>query len=260
MSPLDLVARAAMRLGAQASAQTDDSFLLHLEVLHSDGSRDRYQLRVQARGTHITAREETPALLPSFCPERHINPDGTFCLYFPEAQALDVTDEDSATAWAETLWTFLRLQRRAERLGRWPNNHTWAHGDAARYQLRATIAAASFGSPTQNRVAQGHLSVQHLRVKQRDVFRVMDGAVHLFSVWGQGPRLIGKRKPCWCGSKESKKAKRIGRCADHASQAAQMAIAIHRWAREEEDFWRRVGDKACCGRCSECRLQKQVPR
>lgn len=260
MTPLDLVAQAAMRLGGQASARADGSFLLHLEVQHSDGSRDRYQLRVQAHGTRISAREETPALLPSFCPERHINLDGTFCLYFHEAQPLDVTDDDSATAWAETLWTFLRLQRRAERLGRWPNNHTWAHGDAALHQMRAATAAESFGRPTQNRVAEGRLSVQHVRIKQRDVFRVMDGAVHLFSVWGQGPRLIGKRKPCWCDSKESRKGRRIGRCADHAEQAAQLAISLHRWAQEEEDFWRRIGDRTCCGRCNKCRLQGQASR
>jgi len=260
MSPLDLVAAAAARLGGQASAHTGDSFLLHLDVQHSDASRDSYQLRVKASGTRISAREETPALLPSFCPERHINRDGTFCLNFQEAQALDVTDEDSARAWAETLWAFLRLQRRAERLRRWPNNNTWAHGDAAQHQLRAIASARAFGKPMEDRVAEGRLSVQRVQSKKRDVFRVMEGRGQLYSVWGQGPHLIGKRRPCWCDSKTSRKAKRIGRCGDHAAQAAQMAIALHRWALEEEDFWRSVGDQPCCGRCSECRLQAQTPR
>ncbi len=71
--------------------------------------------------------------LPSFCLERHINGDGTFCIYFGSEAALD--DADAAISWWGCLEVFLSNQIYAEKRAVWPLERGLSHGDAAKEQL-----------------------------------------------------------------------------------------------------------------------------
>lgn len=67
----------------------------------------------------------------TFSCSQTLEPDGTFCLYFPGATRLDVVDE--ATVWLEAVYKYLKLQDRARTKRAWPNGEHWAHGSAAQY-------------------------------------------------------------------------------------------------------------------------------
>lgn len=82
------------------------------------------------------------AQLPAYCPERHVNPDGSFCLGL---SAGDIESADEATKWWEQLQEFLRCQAIARSRGKWPPGRELAHGDAALYQLKMEEIAKERG-------------------------------------------------------------------------------------------------------------------
>jgi len=100
-----------------------------------DGDTITFDLRVEAHvGGGITVRERQAKRLPAFCPERHINSDGTFCLgYGDEVLASGPRTLMEAQRWWETMGWFLRLQYLAEVTGQW-KARAWPHGEAAKYQ------------------------------------------------------------------------------------------------------------------------------
>ena len=67
--------------------------------------------------------------LPAFCPNRHINQDGSFCLSF-RRPPLPQTNAEAVTWW-RMLAGYLTLQVEAHLLGEWDGRHEWPHGDAA---------------------------------------------------------------------------------------------------------------------------------
>jgi hypothetical protein len=69
----------------------------------------------------VAVRENQPAsVLPSFCPERHINPGGAFCIFYGSDAPLG--DDVQADRWWDALCIFLVNQGYAERFGVWPLN------------------------------------------------------------------------------------------------------------------------------------------
>jgi hypothetical protein len=55
-----------------------------------------YRLRIDDIHGAVAVREAEPAILPACCPERHINCDGSFCMYWQEAEPLSIESADSA--------------------------------------------------------------------------------------------------------------------------------------------------------------------
>lgn len=99
-----------------------DKYVFYLKV--SQGSKGFLEVREDRRSQR----------LPSFCPERHINFDGSFCLQYGKRDALRPENgEDVSVLW-HLIYGFLELQVKAEVLGRWPSSREWAHGDAASHQ------------------------------------------------------------------------------------------------------------------------------
>lgn len=112
---VETIAAVAPAYNAAAEPISAVSVILRFSLAISDGRTVPYEIEVKQVGDRkATAKERQPINLPEFCPQRHINYDGSFCLYWWEVSNLDITDEETAHAWWGTLWKFLTLQARVK--------------------------------------------------------------------------------------------------------------------------------------------------
>jgi hypothetical protein len=213
---------------------------------------------VEEDGTTLSVREEVPDRLPSFCPERHINQGGTFCLGFPAVDQLEVTDTETALRWLEIVWKFLKLQERAARLRRWPDDKVWAHGNAAQHQRIAQHAAAALSKDFSLKLESQRLRVERFGAKSErgPTIRAYVDGHHLFSVWERTGIAVRLKQRCFCGTSGKRTPKRLRACADHAKQASQLAVALHKWTQAEASFWKSFEGQPCCGSCNQCPFQR----
>lgn len=253
----DLVAQGAPDFGGTFTTSSHTSGILDLPVKLVDGRTVSYRLQLNQVGDQITAREESPRHLPSFCPERHINPDGTFCLYFSGTTRLDVVDEASAIAWLETVYKYLKLQERARVQRKWPNNEEWAHGDAAHHQYRAQVAAAALNNHFASALAEGLLQLKERRSKDRQrILELWIENTYMFSVWEAKAKVINQKQRCFCGTSGLRMPKRLRGCADHARRASELVLSLRDWEKAEERYWGALTRRTCCGTCDSCPLQR----
>lgn len=95
-----------------------------------------YSLEISVQDMEVEVKESViGAKLPSFCPERHINYGGAFCIGFNIGKNINNTDD--AKYWWESLHKHLKIQCVAAKTGVWPNQHSLSHGNAAIYQIKA---------------------------------------------------------------------------------------------------------------------------
>lgn len=91
----------------------------------------------------LTVRESVVGtMLPKFCPERHINPGGTFCLFLDSTNP--ILTELELAAWWHGLAQFLQNQCFASSEGYWPITMGLSHGDAADIQLNMERLLTNF--------------------------------------------------------------------------------------------------------------------
>jgi hypothetical protein len=119
--PIGLIAACLPDFGATELDRGAGSIRVSLPVPLSDGRQPIFVLDVTVTGTAASAREAVPIHLPSFCPDRHINHNGSFCLFWRAVDDIEITGPGAARVWLETLVRFLQLQLRAARLRRWPD-------------------------------------------------------------------------------------------------------------------------------------------
>lgn len=242
MSPaLHCIARAAPEFGGSLTLTSPGSGILDLPVKLVSGRKIQYTLHLNQSGGRVSVREETPKNLPTFCPERHINPDGTFCLYFPGATQLDVVDEATATVWLEAVYKYLKLQERARTKRAWPNSEHWAHGSAAQHQAKAQAAASALGPRFFEALADGLLSIKERRTRnKRRILDLWFGSSLLYSVWEATQKVLRQKQRCFCDSHDLKKTpKRLRRCGEHAKHASALVISLRDWKMEEAAFKKR---------------------
>lgn len=254
---IDLIVQAAPDFGGACTRLPDTSAILDLPVKLVDGRIIPYKLLLRQQGGQVTAQEETPQHLPAFCPERHINLGGTFCLYYAGAACLNVVDEASARAWLETVYKYLKLQERARIQRRWPSNDVWAHGDAAYYQHRAQVSAAALNDQMARALADGRLRLKHKRSKGRPILELWIEDTHIYSVWEFDKRVINQKQRCFCEKSGLRMPKRLRGCADHAKQASELVLALRDWEKAEDLYWKAMQEESCCGTCDSCPLQRQ---
>jgi len=95
----------------------------------------QYNLRVMETKSGLEVSEAAHAkILPSCCVERHINHDGTFCIFLGSTETL--SDKNSAINWWKGLKQFLSDQEYAKNKKKWPAHRSMSHGRAAEIQLR----------------------------------------------------------------------------------------------------------------------------
>lgn len=255
-SAIDLIALAAPEFGGTCARDSDTSAILDLPVQLVDGKIIPYKLLLKENGERVTAQEETPQHLPAFCPERHINPDGTFCLYYAGVTNLDVVNEVSAWVWLETVYKYLKLQERARVQRRWPNNEAWAHGDAAYHQLRAQAAATAINEHMASALADNRLQLKYKQSKGRPILDLWIDGARIYSVWEFEKRVINQKQRCFCGKSGLRIPKRLRRCGDHAKRASELVLALRDWEKAEDSYWKAVQEESCCGTCDSCPLQR----
>lgn len=260
---LGLIESAADEFGAHADELTDERGVFSLPLTLADGRTLNYRLEITTTNHGASVREVTPVHLPAFCPQRHINSDGTFCLYWSENGGFHVTSAEDATKWWGTLLQYLRLQARAERRRRWPNNDEWAHGEAARHQQKAIAAAARLGPSFSGALRNSEITVQKQpkrRTSPGPTVQVLVRDKHVYSVWLNSGKVVNRKQRCFCGSAGLKRPARLRGCQDHADAAAELALELTRWEKAEELFWKPFENTSCCGTCDNCPLQAKINR
>ena len=60
--------------------ESKDAIELNLKVIAKSGHRHLFKLLISEMPNNLLRVKEISGVLPSFCPNRHINSDGSFCL------------------------------------------------------------------------------------------------------------------------------------------------------------------------------------
>lgn len=243
-----LLAATAEAHDASILGRTNDHLLAVVRLQRPSGKVIAYELTIDASTREPSVREQTPRHLPTFCPNRHINAGGAFCMDFPDVDALRVEDASSAAEWWARLWKFLSLQVTAATLRRWPNKHQWAHGSAAHHQHRSELCARALGPEIAGALAVDRL--QAVRCPSRPNFvTLLCGGKRVYSVWRKPVRVTTLRQACPCGSGLT-----LRRCSDHALRAAELVDQLQAWQRAEDAFWKAAAGRRCCGTLDQCPL------
>jgi hypothetical protein len=229
--------------------------LYELEVNYSDQRTQIFFLTLTVKDSLVFAQETKISTLPAFCPERHINHDGTFCLGWNGVEDLRIVDESSARNWWEKLIQFLRAQRRSAKKKVWPGE-AWAHGGAAPFQYESEQYALKLGQAFID-----NLKANKLHVKRKvnlsgngSAFKLyIDGKLS-YSVWEKYARVANTRQPCICYLLKGKRRKRMRSCEDHAMAAANLVISLWNLQLKEQEFWDSFKGKECCGTMNNCQL------
>ncbi len=252
-----LIASQALKLDAKIlKEESSSSGLFEMQVRLADGKRKNYQFHIKIENGKPNVKEVIPLHLPSSCPERHINFDGTFCLGWEGDTDLQITSKDSAVMWWSYLHKFLSLQARAEKKGEWPGKE-WAHGAAAIFQQRAENAAAALGKRYVDALDNKIIRVVEKQKSgiKGNLLKLYLNDQHLCSVWKRNNFLTNKRKPCICSLPSKSKPKKIKHCFDHASQIIRLIISINEQEAYLKDFWSGFKGKKCCGSMKNCPLK-----
>jgi hypothetical protein len=178
-------------------------------------------------------------MLPAFCPERHINEDGSFCLGFRAGRK--VHDIASAENWWKKLHVFLLCQETAEETGVWPKALQISHGEAGELELEAEEVAESLGLLDAYREAvryNGGMIARYLRRVRAGTYRLFNG-----------------RAACVCGRRNRRGVLRLRRQCRKRGDPCLPVMEVRR-REAERRFWQRYSSKvACCGRMRECPLK-----
>lgn len=258
---IDLIAGCSSAFESTATRVGSDQATLTVLLASAYSEVEQYFLVAQdIGGGVIKVREVTQKLLPAYCPERHINSDGSFCLNWADDVDLTVFDAKSAEEWWRQLLQFLRYQQRADYTRRWQGS-AWAHGsDAAKNQREAENAARRLGETFASALTAKSMSVVKTRYHSRTngaVLHVLRNGQAIYSVWARNFKAINKQQACVCGSGDIKRHRRLRNCSTHSQDADVLAVSLFGWEQAERAFWneaRKLG-KPCCGTMKHCPLR-----
>lgn len=204
----------------------------------------------------VTVKEQHPIILPTFCAERHINTDGSFCLYWGEVESSAITNTEDAEMWWGKLLTFILRQRSAGILRRWPGKaDARAHGEAAaRFQALAEENATALGSRFLTALRENRLQVVNRGANRISLLR--DGR-RMITILKSEKRVMTLRQRCKCDEADSL-CLPIASCRNHRRELADLAINLEGWTRSEKAFYDylRSVDQVCCGTMDDCPLTK----
>lgn len=184
---------------------------------------------------------ESPSgpLLPKFCPQRHMNEDGTFCLGLNAGSA--IADPTKAEAWWKKLGVFLTCQDTAAETGDWPPKIEISHGRAGETEIQAENVAEELGMLPEYQMAvredRGPIAEAVRRIR-KSTGRVVNG-----------------RAACICGRTNKRGELKLRRqCWKANDLCLPIMEALRR--RQEKDFWKLlIGKQPCCGTMNDCPLK-----
>lgn len=200
-----------------------------------------YQLRILKDDSNEISVREHPIgrLLPAFCPTRHMNFDGTFCLGYEAGD--HINGDAAAQAWWRKLEGFLLCQETAHSRRTWPREVQISHGAAGRIQLEAERVAAELDCLT----------------TYLDAVRTDTGSIAscLWLVSSKRGRLVNGRAACVCGRRRRTQVLKLRRECFADGDACLVMLEVNRREAEKE-FWRDclTSGRSCCGTMDECPL------
>lgn len=202
------------------------------------------------------------SLLPSFCLERHINLDGSFCVFLNSTAP--IKDQSQGAAWWAGLNRYLNCQDYAERKRQWPIDSGLCHGDAAHEQIAIEEIAEPLG---------------WLREIRRGIFR-KDGwlATDLPRLTKDTQRPVTKRSSCPRGCKRIHGEKRnvcstLSECGrnclkshpnivrancPHRKELEEIIVLEHKRLKAEDKFLKAIERRKlkCCKTMDNCPLSR----
>lgn len=248
---------AAMHFARELSIAGDHAIFEATPPSVSGAPSPTYRLRVEDVAATATVREVSPTLLPAYCPERHINIDGAFCLSWAEVEPLTITDTNAAAVWWMTLLTFLKRQRVAAARRRWPARaEARAHGpEAAWQQMIAEISADKLGPRFRRSLAEARFTSIRRQNGGEARLRLLRDGICVASVREKTRKLMTRRMRCKCDD-ASRLRLPICACTDHEHALTEMIVALHRLALAERKFFAAYAatGRRCCGTMEDCPL------
>ncbi|BDA84305.1 hypothetical protein Sa4125_18470 [Aureimonas sp. SA4125] len=258
MTPLDLVKQVAAANDGTVIDEGGNGVRIAVRpTLDSGAPPPTYLIEVSAIGGALRVQECGSHRLPAYCPERHLNSDGSFCLHWAEEEPLGFGTEDDIMLWWGKLLAFLRRQIAVDSLRRWPGkSDARAHGpEAARGQASAERAATALGKRFTSAMDEGRLSTKRSRVAGNKRVRLFLDGRRLTSVDVKTKSVLTLRSRCPC-DRQGGRPLPIVACADHAAALATLALSLERWAAAERKFFEFAAScgHECCGSVDGCPL------
>lgn len=232
-----------------------------ITIIRPGGSRHTFQLAVAINGQHASVRElPDQNTLPTFCPDRHINLDGTFCLGWGEDNPSTIINIEAARRWWSAVSQFLARQVNAERRGVFPGGeHGRAHGNAARHQSNAEEASARLGQAFAQKVVSGQFSVRKDDRPGKRRLELWLGGNRIARVSTRSKSLVGGHTFCPCGANPPRK---ISECGEHAKDLAIFILEHYHCAEEDRAFLDEFAlhGCTCCETLNTCGLREAIKR
>jgi len=256
--PLNLLRGTAAAHFAQAVDVGNDHVIFDVTPPTVSGAPSpTYRLRVDVVGDYAMVRELLPTLLPAYCPERHINIDGIFCLYWGEVEPVSISETEGAETWWMKVLIFLKRQQVASALLRWPAKaEARAHGpDAALQQMIAENAALKLGPQFRTLLSDFRLTSVRSKTGAEPRLRLMLDGKRMVSVRERSRQLMTKRLRCKCDCADELRLPTCA-CSDHEKALTDITFALERLAKAEKEFFRSYANsgRVCCGTMEDCPL------
>ncbi|KAB0682046.1 E2 domain-associated cysteine-rich protein [Aureimonas leprariae] len=228
-------------------------------LLDSGASGPTFLLEIAEVSDTLIAREAAPVNLPCFCPERHINSGGTFCLYWDEDEPLSFSTRPDIELWWGKLLIFLHRQIVAGRLRRWPGKgDARAHGqEASRFQKRAEIAASKLGPSFETVLREDRLTTRTVRGKGSRRLRLLLDGKKIATLNEERQQIMTLRSRCRCERSNHRRLP-LTACEDHAGALADLGMSVRGRVEAERRFFEFFAEAkvTCCGTMDGCPLAR----
>ncbi|WP_366144952.1 E2 domain-containing protein [Ponticaulis sp.] len=122
--------------------ESENTLIGQPKILAAPKEWSALRLKISCEQLPKVYEAERGQCLPKFCPERHINFDGSFCL---GVDRTPVSDSVSAVSFWQALYSHLIFQASAAKRAVWPDSNAWDHGDAYRPQQEGEALAIRLG-------------------------------------------------------------------------------------------------------------------
>jgi len=213
-----------------------------------DGSSQNVKLEVHSIEDKLLVKAANDRF-PNFCPTRHINYGGFFCI------GLDSDIEKlSIKQWIVIVQEFLVAQHECEISKKWPTKQ-WAHGDGAIFQSKVEEHYLAFKKNLLG-ITLDDLQVNEIDIKGKVLYHIyFNGNLILI---GNKEKVLNKRYSCICDTYGLRKHRSIGKCSSKCAQII-YTVAINDFlrAKAEQEFWDSFissGKVECCKSMKDCEL------
>ena len=239
-----------------ATLSDDNSGQASITITLPSGRQQNFELGLTFTDDAVSVSENpVGAKLPSFCPDRHINLGGSFCLGWGADDPSIIDDVDAARMWWSTLARYLAQQVVATKRSVWPGReHGRAHGDAAKDQAIAEDAAAKLGPAFAENAQAGRFKVRLDKRPGHTRLELWHADKRLARISIRTKELVGDNILCPC---DAPTGAQIAECGDHAEDLATYMLALYRWRKADREFMGQIAVKGikCCGTLSSCGLR-----